>query len=130
LEEWIAVHGQPDAMVEGLYVFDEADRTYSLLVVDGRISTIFIAWKPEARRNLALAQGAALQLIPLDASLVEATTLAADRFVGIYQSAQLAAHFPDAPYAPQPLGTFTVVYQLAADGLVFQMIIAIGNVEA
>jgi hypothetical protein len=129
LEEWTATHGQADALAEGLYVFDEPEQTYSLLVVNGRISTIYVAWKPEFRPNLAVAQGAALQLIPRDASLVQASSLSAERFVGQYQSQQLATVFPDAPYAPQPVGTFSIIYQLAADGPVFQMVVTIGNAE-
>ena len=128
LEEWVARFGQPDALVEELYVFDEPEQTYSLQVVNGRIATIYVAWKPESHPNLGAAQGVALNLIPRDALLVQATNLAADRFVGQYLSEQLATIFPDAPYAPLPAGTFTVVYQLANDGLVFQMIVAVGNV--
>src|SRR5690606_27166547 len=56
LEEWVAVYGQPDALVDGLQVFDEADRTYSLQVVNGRIAIIFVAWKPGTRPDLAMAQ--------------------------------------------------------------------------
>jgi hypothetical protein len=127
LEEWVLLYGQPDALVEQLYIFDEADRTYSLLVVNGRVSTIFVAWKPEARPNLAVAQGAALQLIPRDASLMQAANLSADRFIGQYQSLQLATLFPDAPYAPLPVGSFSTIYQLAEDSFVYQMIITIGT---
>jgi hypothetical protein len=128
-EEWVAHHGQPDALVDQLYLFDEADRTYSLLVIDGRISTIYVAWKPEFRPDLATAQAVALELIPLDSSLVQASNLAADRFTGQYLSRQLAAAFPNAPYAPLPAGTFTVTDQLAEDGLVFQMVVATGAGE-
>ena len=128
LDIWIALYGPPDAVVGGLYLFDEADSTYSLLLVNGRISTIYVAWKPEHRPTLPVAQGAALRLIPRDSSLIQATSLSADRFVGQYQSPQLAISFPDAPFAPRPAGSFLVIYELAADGLVFQMIVTIGDV--
>jgi hypothetical protein len=128
LDEWMAVHGQPDALVEGLYLFDEPDQSYSLLVVNGRISTIYVAWKPTSRPNLAVAQGEAIQLIPRDSSLVQASTLTLDTFVGQYHSPQLAIVFPNAPYAPQPAGSFIVYYEMAEDGLVFQMTIGIGLV--
>lgn len=127
--EWIALYGEPDALVDGLSIFDEPDRTISLVVVEDRVSTIYVAWKPEARPALAVAQGAALSLLPRDAMLVQASSLVADRFVGVYQSAQLAAAFPNAPYGGNPAGTFSVIYQLAADGLVFQLVVTIDNVE-
>jgi hypothetical protein len=127
LPEWVARYGQPDALVEGLYLFDESERTLSLLVVNNRVATIYVAWKSEARPNLGTAQAAALQLLPLDSSLVQASNLAADQFVGVYQSAQLATLFPDAPYGTQPAGTFTVIYQLAGDGAVFQTVVGIGE---
>ena len=97
--------------------------------MNGRIVTIFVAWKPESRPNLGVAQGIALQLIPRDSALVQASNLAANRFVGVYQSTQLATAFPDAPYAPQPVGTFTVAYDLTADGVVFQMVVTVGNAQ-
>ena len=126
LEEWNAIHGQPDTLVEGLYLFDGPDESYSLLVVNGRISTIYVVWKPTSRPNLAVAQGEAIQLIPRDSALVQASTLTVDSFVGQYQSPQLAVVFPDAPYGSQPAGSFAVLYDIAADGLVFQMTIGIG----
>ena len=126
LDEWNAIHGQPDALVEGLYLFDGPDESYSLLVVNGRISTIYVVWKPASRPNLAVAQGEAIQLIPRDSALVQASTLTVDSFVGQYQSPQLAVVFPDAPYGSQPAGSFAVLYDIAADGLVFQMTIGIG----
>jgi hypothetical protein len=129
LEEWVAVHGQPDALAEGLYVFDGPEQTDSLLVVNGRISTIYVVWKPESRPNLAVAQGAVIGLLPLDAALVQAGTRTAERFVGQYHSAQLATVFPDAPYSPLPVGTFSVIYELASDGLVFHTTVTIGRVE-
>lgn len=129
LEEWVAIHGQPNALVERFYVFDEVDRTYSLIVVNGRIATIYVAWKPESRPNLAVAQGVAVQLFPRDAALMQAANLSADRFIGQYQSPQLALVFPNAPYAPLQPGEFTAIYQLTQDGLVFQMVVTIGNVE-
>lgn len=130
LEAWNALYGPPVTVAEGLYLYDYPERTDSLVVVDGRIVTIYVAWKPASRPALGVAQGVALQLIPLDSMLVQANRLSPDQFMGVYQSAQLAAALPNASYAPLPDGSFTVRYELAADGLVFQMVFTVGNAEA
>jgi hypothetical protein len=130
LEEWVAIRGQPNSVTGGLYVFDYPDQTTSLMIVGNRVSTLYVAWKPGARPDLAVAQGYAIALIPRDSALTQAGSLATNSFVGRYQSPQLAQVFPDAPYAPNPPGSFSVTYQMANDGLVFQMIISIADVAA
>lgn len=130
LEEWVAIHGQPNTMTGGLYVFDYPDQTTSLMLVNNRISAIYVAWRSESRPNLAAAQGDAIGLIPRDSLLTQAGFLSNDRFVGRYQSSQLAQVSPDASYAPNPAGSFSVTYQMANDGLVFQMIISIPDIVA
>jgi hypothetical protein len=129
LEAWNVLYGQPVTVAEGLYIYDYPERTDSLVVVDGRIVTIYVAWKPVSRPALGVAQGVALQLIPLDSLLVQANRLSPEQFVGVYQSDQLAAALPNVPYAPLPEGSFTVRYELAADGLVFQMVFTVGSAE-
>ncbi len=126
LDEWVAIHGQPDALVDGLHVFDEPEFTFSLSILNDRISTVYVAWKSDFRPTLAAAQSAASALIPQDAALMQASNPAADRFIRQYHSLYLATTYPDAPYAPQPVGAFTVTYLLAEDGSVFQMVLAVG----
>lgn len=129
LEEWVAVHGQPDGVINGLYLFDRAEQTYSLLVVNGRVATIYVAWRPEFRPDLPVAQGAALNLMPRDSMLLQAATVNAERFVGQYNSPLMASVFADAPYGTNLPGTFSVIYQFAVDGPIFQMILTIGTLE-
>jgi hypothetical protein len=129
LEEWEAIYGQPDAVVDELYVYDEPDRTNSFTLFNNRITTLYVAWKPESRPTLDEAQAARAALIPRDYVLVQSSAPSSDLYVSRYTSQQLAFYFPDAPYAPYPPGSFTVAYLLAEDGLVIQMVITIVPVE-
>lgn len=64
LEEWEAIYGQPDAVVDELYVYHEPDRTNSFTLFNNRITTLYVAWKPENRPTLDEAQATRAALTP------------------------------------------------------------------